>query len=79
MGGLNSILNRPAPTSMPASGAVAGNVGDLYAAATTGANRITAASVERQGGNAAVAAAVLAFSAVGVLVTMRIVFRGAVS
>ncbi len=78
MAGLSSVLNRPAAVPA-AAGAVAGNVNDLYAAATTGANRITAASVERQGGNAAVAAAVLAFSAVGVLVAMRVVFKGAIS
>lgn len=79
MAGLNSVLNRPAAAVPAAAGPTPSTTSNLYAAATTGADRITGASVQAQGGNAAVAAAVIVFAAIGGLVAMRAIFRGAVS
>lgn len=84
---LNNVLGRstPAqvaaatgPTPAPATGGGAVSVRDLYGAATTAAGGPSALA-EAQGPGAALAAGLLAFAAVGALVTMRVVFKGAIS
>jgi hypothetical protein len=80
VGVLDSVLpgrqSTPTQRAVPAaSGAVPVRTAELYAAARGGAATVAAPA----GGGANVAAGVLAFAAVGVLVTMRFIFKGAVS
>lgn len=80
---LDSILGRGRAAVAPvaaAAGPVAVQTRQLYAASSGGANAIAAPIAAQTGaGSGAVAAGVLAFAAVGVLVAMRFAFRGAVS
>lgn len=78
---LNSIIGgRPTMTAtVPANaGPVAVSTDRLLASSYAGAQAV-AGPISPQGGSAAVAAGVLGFAAVGLLVVMRVVFRGAVS
>jgi hypothetical protein len=77
---LTSIIGgRPAMAPVPANaGPVAVQTRQLYADSAGAASAI-AAPIAPNGGSAAVAAGVLGFAAVGLLVAMRIVFKGAIS
>jgi hypothetical protein len=78
MGSLDSVLGRGRAVVQTTTSTAHARTSDLVADARATA-AATGDTIAPNGGSAAVAAGVLAFSAVGVLVAMRFIFRGAIS
>jgi len=74
MAGIADIIGAGRSAGYAAAGSVARNVRQL-----DGGNTMQTPQPAAAQGSAALAAGMIAFAAVGVLVTMRVIFRGAVS